>query len=287
MGILRLVFAVVAGALLVGCAKTQSSPTAAQPSQTELIEAFRQAHDRRNVQAMLNLFCWDGVTPELRKLTEDSVKTSFEDKIVSIKMTSEHPKGRMNEYIRNGMTYGFNLPVVMELVVDSPSLPNSGSSSDYYPVGIRNGKYLIALMAPIKNAAVQGTVAPPSQAAEDGKSAATTNGEPVLVPAKTPFTVRLKQRVGVELLKTGGAFSAVFSDSVQVKGVIAIPAGANAQGLVTRTGKYSPQMTLTSVTVNGTPYKVTTTSIIFNEQVAYPAGSEATFDLVWPLDLRK
>jgi hypothetical protein len=55
-----------------GCATTKSEQaTNAQPSQSELIDGYRQAHDRRDLQAMLKLFCWDGVTPEVKKVTEE------------------------------------------------------------------------------------------------------------------------------------------------------------------------------------------------------------------------
>jgi len=89
----------------------------------------------------------------------------------------------------------------------------------------------------------------------------------------------------VKTITTGGTFSAVFSNPVQVNSVTVIPAGATAQGVVNKAGEYSPQMTLTSVIVNGKPHSVTTVSITFNEQISFPAGSEVSFDLVWPLKL--
>jgi len=43
---------------------------------------------------------------------------AFEEKIVSIKMTSEHPAGRVNEFTKNGITYAFNLPAASKLGVE-------------------------------------------------------------------------------------------------------------------------------------------------------------------------
>ncbi len=273
---------------LCSCRNTQSTQAAdAQPSQSELIGGYRQAHDRRDLQAMLKLFCWDGVTPELRQITEDGVKEMFDEKILSIKITDEHPKGRTNQYIRNGVTYGLNLPVVKELVLQTPSSsPNDTPMSSYYPVGIKDGHYVIALMAPAPNARATSPEASPAPRSESAEPPGIVNaGQLVVVPAKTPLTVRLKQVVSVKSIDSGGTFSAIVSDPVQVNGVTAIPAGATAQGIVTKHKDYSPEMTLTSVAVNGKSHPLRTVSISFNDQISYPLGSELSFDLVLPLEL--
>ena len=75
------------------------------------------------------------------------------------------------------------------------------------------------------------------------------------------------------------------SNPVQVNSVTVIPAGAIVRGTVTKRGEYSPEMTLTSVIVNGKSHSVRTVSITFNEQISYPADSEVSFELVWPLEL--
>jgi hypothetical protein len=276
--------------VVLTCAITQSAQAAnAEPSESELIDAYRQAHDRRDLQAMLQLFCWDGVTPEVRKVTENGVKEMFEDKLLSVKMTTEHPKGRMNRYIKNGVTYGLNLPVLKELVVETPFLPKATPERSYYPVGLKEGHYLISLMAPVPNTATQtptNSAGPTSHATESAKTARIADaGQHAVLPAKTPLTVRLEQAVGVKTIVTGGTFSAIFSNPVQVNSVTVIPAGAIARGIVTKRGEYSPEMTLTSVIVNGKSHSVRTVSITFNEQISYPADSEVSFDLVWPLEL--
>jgi hypothetical protein len=273
---------------LYSCRNTQSTQAAeTQPSQSELIDGYRQAHDRRDLQAMLKLFCWDGVTPELRQMTEDGVKGMFEEKILRIKIADEHPKGRMNQYIRNGVTYGLNLPVVKELVLQTASSsPNVTPGSSYYPVGIKDGHYVIAVMAPVPNTGAKSpedSLVPHSESAEP--PVIVNAGQQVIVPAKTPLTVRLKQVVGVKLIDSGGIFAAILSDPVQVSGVTAVPAGAIVQGIVTRHTNYSPEMTLTSVAVNGKSYPLRTVSISFNEQISYPLGSELSFELVSPLHL--
>lgn len=54
--------------------------------------------------------------PQVRESAERN-SYAFEEKIVSIKMTSEHPAGRVNEFTKDGITYAFNLPAKSELVV--------------------------------------------------------------------------------------------------------------------------------------------------------------------------
>lgn len=274
--------------LLVGCA-TQLKASAAGPSESELIDGYRQAHNSRDLQAMLKLYCWDRVTPEIRKMSEAGAKAMFEEKIVSIEMTSEHPKGRINQYIRSGVTYGLNLTPVKELVVEtrvSNSPPASSPASSYYPVGIKDGHYRIAVAAPVPNGAAPAPEFPAvATTTASGHAAGIRKGERVVVPAQTEITVRLKQVVGTKLLATGGAFSAVVSDPVQVSGVTVIPVGTMARGIVTKPGKYSPEMALTEITLDGRSHRVSTVTVSFNEQISFPAGSETSFHLLLPLKL--
>lgn len=259
----------------------QLNAFAAGPAEAELIDAYRQAHDRRDLQAMMNLYCWDRVTPEIRKMTERHAKESFDEKIGKIAMTSEHPKERLNQYIRNGITYGLNLTPVKELVVETPE-PNSPPGSMYYPVGIKDGHYCIAVAAPVSNSARV-----PEFPAAKASAPATglQKGQHVVVPAQTEITVRLRQVVGARLLATGGVFNAVLSDPVRVNGITVIPIGASVRGVVTKLGKYSPEMALTSITVNGKACSISTVTVSFNEQISFPAGSEASFHLRRPLNL--
>lgn len=270
--------------LLASCTGAQARASAAGPSEAELINAYRQAHGRRDLQAMMKLYCWDRVTPEIRKMTEEHAKEEFDEKIGKITMTSEHPKERLTQYIRNGVTYGLNLEPAKELVVETP-MPNSPPGSMYYPVGIEDGRYCIAVAAPVP----KGARAPEFPAAPAAKASAHAavlqKGQQVVVPAQTEITVRLKQVVGARLLASGGVFTAVVSDPVQVNGMTVIPVGAKAGGVVTKLGKYSPEMALTSITVNGKARPVSTVTVSFNAQISFPAGSEASFHLRRPLTL--
>ena len=134
---------------LVGCSgSTSSKQNSTNTPQSDFIEAFRRANDRHDAEAMRKLFCWDGVTPQVRESAEQPSHYAFEEKIVSLKMTSEHPAGRMNEVTKDGITYAFNLPVTSELVVELEPQTKGASNTNYYPLGLKDGRYLITLMAP-------------------------------------------------------------------------------------------------------------------------------------------
>jgi hypothetical protein len=286
-----LFWSVVAAVAFAGCSIASSSQGKASPSQSDFVEVYRRAHDKHDVEAMRKLYCWDGATSEMKEITE-RYSYDFEDKIIDIKLTNEHPKERPNQFIKDGVTYGFNLPVVLELLVEYPPPTKGAHNANYYPVGIKDGRYLIAIMVP-KGAgqATSSSASTPSQTGQAPKSAQTGEtsaaGQPIVVPNETTLTVRLNQIVGVKLISTGGAFSATVSDPVVVNGATVIPAGAAVRGIVSKEGNYSPQLALNSVTVTGTPHRVHTTSSTFNEQIEYPAGTELSFKLVRQLTLQK
>jgi hypothetical protein len=270
------------GAVLFSLAQIQSQELPKpQQSESELIDGYRRAHDRRDLEGMLKLFCWDKVTPEVRKVTEEHVKGSFDDNILTVRITTEHPKGRVNQFLRNGVLYGFNLTVIKELVLES-AVPNGGPEMSYHPIGIKDDHYVIALMVPLPNGSA--TMQHSGDAPEKAPSPGATMGK-LTVPAKTPLTVRLDQVVGLKLVDGGGGFSATLSRPVQANGVTVLPAGATVEGLVRKEEKYSPEMTLKSINLNGKSWRIQASTIVFNQQISYPAGTELTFELQFPLNV--
>jgi hypothetical protein len=256
------------------------------PSGKTFIAAFRQAHDSRDIEVLSKLVCWDRVPSEMRKLSEDSFRAAFDDKIVDIRLTTEHPQGRPNVYVKNGITYRFNLPLVAEMIVENPPLSKEAFSGTYYPLGVKDGRYCIAQMAPVDGSDAQRLLTSPSLPEQAAQTSQIGNAaQPTVVPAKTLLTVRLAEDLGMKTAKTSGSFSATLVRDVVVNGLTVIPAGSPIQGIVAKKGNYSPDATLTSVTVNGTSYKISTGYMTFNEEVVFPAGSQAQFELLFPLKL--
>lgn len=276
----------------LACADLKSAlPADMRPSESELVEAFRQAHDRRDMDAMLRLFCWDGVSQETRQITLDFLKQGFDEKIVSLKVTTERPKEALDTFVKGGVTYRYNLPVIAWLVEENPPLTRGSFSGNYYPIGVQGGRYLIAQMSPGGTAGPQKqptSVAAPAQKRPAGRAVkAGETPQSLVVPAKTILVVRLGEDVGLQTIQTGGTFTATLAEPVTVNGTDVIPEGAAAQGTVSKADGYSPQMTLVSVTLGGTPRKIHAGSTAFNERIVFPAGSEHSFVLLFPLVIKR
>src|SRR5437868_6495728 len=89
--------------------------------------------------------------------------------------------------------------------------------------------------------------------------------QPIVVPAGTVITVRLAQAVGSKISNSGDTFTATVANPVVVNGATVVPAGAPAEGTVTQAaplGRFKGgallKLTLTSVTINGTPHQLQT-----------------------------
>jgi hypothetical protein len=89
----------------------------------------------------------------------------------------------------------------------------------------------------------------------------------------------------MDLLASGGRFTAIVSDPVQINGVTAIPSGSAAAGIVTKDASYSPRITLDSVDIGGQSYHLKTFPITFNQRISYPAGAEVNFELMFAVNI--
>jgi hypothetical protein len=123
-------------------------PPASQPAQRSpgagdsLARAFRSAHERRDVPALLALFEADCATAEMRALTERGLRSHLDDPIQAIRIEPPMPN-RIASYEREGRRYELNLPLEGELVVVYDSISGRRSS---YPVGSSGGVARLATM---------------------------------------------------------------------------------------------------------------------------------------------
>lgn len=113
----------------------------------------------------------------------------------------------------------------------------------------------------------------PSSSAAPGEKARTqaakANVAPLVVPAGTVLTVRLGEAVGSKISQPGQTFTATVADPVEVAGKTVIPAGATGSGTVVDAkplGRFKGaallQLKLTSVTLNGVPHSIETSSVV-------------------------
>jgi hypothetical protein len=90
--------------------------------------------------------------------------------------------------------------------------------------------------------------------------------QPMVVPARTAIPVVLDQSISSKTAAAGQSFSATLQAPIAVDGVVVIPKGAHATGEVTDAksagrfkGGATLDITLTSINVRGTEYKIDTT----------------------------
>lgn len=89
--------------------------------------------------------------------------------------------------------------------------------------------------------------------------------EPIVVPSGTTLTVRVSQALGSKISQTGQTFLATMAQPVSVGGKSAIPSGSTVSGTVLNAkakgkikGAGELALVLTSITVKGHTYKITT-----------------------------
>ena len=132
-------------------AASASSSPAAGPTQgatnasaDSLVIAFRRAHERRDVPALLALFESGCATEKIRKLTEEGLRSHLDDPIQAARI--EPPMAnRVTSYERDGKRYELNVPLEGELVIVYDTATGRRSS---YPVGSVAGVAMLGTMCP-------------------------------------------------------------------------------------------------------------------------------------------
>jgi hypothetical protein len=112
-----------------------TSRSVASVATDSLVAAFRRAHERRDVPALLALFHADCATPEMRALTETSLKSHLDDPIQAARVEPPLPT-RVKSYERDGKRYELSVPLEGELVIVYDTASGRRSS---YPVGSVGG----------------------------------------------------------------------------------------------------------------------------------------------------
>ena len=91
---------------------------------------------------------------------------------------------------------------------------------------------------------------------------------PVVIPAGTSISVRLGQALSSKNNKTGDTFTASVSTPISIKGETAIPSSSPVSGSVVSAaakgkikGAGELDLTLTGITIKGTPYSIATNTL--------------------------
>lgn len=105
------------------------------------------------------------------------------------------------------------------------------------------------------------------------KQRASTSTQPVTIPAGTVITVRTAQSLSSKTSQAGETFNATVAQPVDVGNTVVIPDGASATGTIVAAhplGRFKGgamlQVRLTSVTIDGHPVQVQTSSVARSEK---------------------
>ena len=125
----------VAAASAPPAASDTSRRDLATASTDSLVSAFRRAHERRDVPALLALFHAECATSKMRALTEEGLRSHLDDPIQAARV--EPPmEGRVATYEREGTRYELSVPLEGELVIVYDTATGRRSS---YPLGSIGG----------------------------------------------------------------------------------------------------------------------------------------------------
>jgi hypothetical protein len=115
-------------------------------SLNELINAYREAHKQKKIDAVLALYYWEGVDERIKKSVFNNHKRYLDYKIVEIKV-SKAPLQEYKPFKLDGIRYKTNLEVTKVLKV---RFENSViiSKEVTIPLGTKDGKYYFVTARP-------------------------------------------------------------------------------------------------------------------------------------------
>ncbi len=134
--------------LFTGVASAQTSP------ETEFTNSYKDAHASRDISGLRKLSCLDRIAADDQTIS-DPRSYNFDEPIKAIRIVSTAvwplPSSHCDPsvfFVRDGLRYEFNLPVVASLHIDYVSGKKSVGSSSDMPLGFKDGKYWIASLVP-------------------------------------------------------------------------------------------------------------------------------------------
>jgi hypothetical protein len=132
--------------LLCGCdAKDAELPTSPNPAVGHpLVEGFRKAVDSKEVDAMMDLVCWDGVDAESRDMYRKSVEKAASLTVTTILYRPASFK-KAPDVKRDGKSYHLNLPLTGWLII---MYEEWGFRQRYIPFGKKGDRTLITIAVP-------------------------------------------------------------------------------------------------------------------------------------------
>lgn len=110
--------------------------------------AYQQASEKKDVEELMRLYCWDGVSAEMRETVRgnarDELLSTFER--IEITPVADIPESS----VEGGVTWKTNLkPAAEAKVTFKPGRPGDFLATEIvWHLGLKNGRYLIVLSVP-------------------------------------------------------------------------------------------------------------------------------------------
>jgi hypothetical protein len=145
---------VFAASALVAPGLGAQTVTPAPPRSAEaLAEHYRQAHLRKDVDAITRLFYWGASTDKNRAAVTSFITRDVANGIRRVAVKPLDPK-EPTQYTQGGVTYRMTLPATAKLVIDF--LPRTEGGATYnseqtsYFIGVWNGEYWLVTAEPAR-----------------------------------------------------------------------------------------------------------------------------------------
>ena len=125
--------------------QSQSTLAASAEEQSRFLTAAKQAFEKKDVEALMALVCWDRVPDKFKESRKKQYTRDFGDASGDIALTDPDPNYPDHEWKdKDGILYRANLPVVKQLKIKT-KIGNA-----IYPVGEKDGKLYLLAPAPVK-----------------------------------------------------------------------------------------------------------------------------------------
>ena len=126
-----------------------------QAAQDAFIDAYRKAHDKRDIETLKKLSYLERVPPD-DKTISDPRSYNFDEPIKNIQIVPTDvwpPKGGFDPavfFVRDGIKYELNLPLVASLKIEYiPDKKRVVRSKSEMPLGFKDGRYWILTLVPV------------------------------------------------------------------------------------------------------------------------------------------
>ncbi len=136
-------------------ARSQQDSAAPPHSAQELAERYRQAHARKDVEAIERLFYWGSADERTRKAVASFIAHDVANPIRGVSVAPLEA-GDRTEYTTGGIVYRMTLPPTAKLVIDflphkEGRLTHNSEQTSYF-IGARDGQYWLVTAEPADSA---------------------------------------------------------------------------------------------------------------------------------------